>query len=164
MTVDLRRLIQLTDKAVMNRSRMCKARVVFDNVVDDDKRGTYLEVILRAHCTGSQHTYTVVFRFSNFGSTKSLLDHPTWARCSCPYFLYYLEVALTRRGSSNVYYSNGRYPKIRNPKAIPYLCKHLIASARPALKVLDDRTKELKKGKLKKRNKAIPKSVRKLMP
>lgn len=53
--------------------------------------------------------------------------HPCWVHCDCEYFLYNVEVALSARGSSNVLTSNGNFPKIRNPRMKPYLCKHLLA-------------------------------------
>jgi len=58
-----------------------------------------------------------------------------WVHCTCPYFQYYVEVALTARGSSNVIMSNGSFPKIRNPRMRPYLCKHLYAAGLVAPKV-----------------------------
>ena len=45
--------------------------------------------------------------------------------CSCPYFLYNLEVALESRGASVIFYSNGAHPAVRNPEMRAYLCKHL---------------------------------------
>jgi hypothetical protein len=51
-------------------------------------------------------------------------NNPVWVHCSCPYFKYYLEVALAARGSASILSSNGRYPKIRNPGMKPFLCKH----------------------------------------
>jgi len=51
-----------------------------------------------------------------------------WVHCDCPYFQYYVEVALTARGASSVLTSNGSFPKIRNPSMRPYLCKHLYSA------------------------------------
>jgi len=49
-----------------------------------------------------------------------------WVTCSCPYWRYYCEVAVAARGSAHVLISNGQFPKIRNPRMKPYLCKHLL--------------------------------------
>jgi len=58
-----------------------------------------------------------------------------WVHCDCPYFRYYVEVALAAQKSSDVIASNGQFPKIRNPNMRPYLCKHLWAAAPLALKL-----------------------------
>lgn len=68
------------------------------------------------------------------GRMKRKTRHPVWLHCDCEYFLYYCEVAVTARGSSNVITSNGKAPKIRNPRMRPYLCKHLLRAAREAWK------------------------------
>ena len=47
--------------------------------------------------------------------------------CSCPDFLYRHEVALYRKGGAEITYSNGRLPKITNPKYRATCCKHCLA-------------------------------------
>lgn len=47
--------------------------------------------------------------------------------CSCPDFMYRHEVALYRRGGAEIEYSNGRLPKITNPKYRATCCKHCLA-------------------------------------
>jgi len=68
------------------------------------------------------------------GRMKRKTKHPAWVHCDCEYFLYYCEVAVTARGSSSVITSNGNFPKIRNPRMRPYLCKHLLRATREAWK------------------------------
>ena len=41
--------------------------------------------------------------------------------------------SVTARGSSNVITSNGAYPKIRNPRMKPYLCKHILKAVKRAV-------------------------------
>lgn len=48
---------------------------------------------------------------------------------NCPFFLFHCEYALARVGSSEIKYSNGKPPYIKNPKYVPYLCKHLTKAA-----------------------------------
>ena len=50
--------------------------------------------------------------------------------CSCEFFLYYCEVALFKAGSADIRYSNGKKPRVTNPKLIPLMCKHLVALSR----------------------------------
>jgi hypothetical protein len=47
--------------------------------------------------------------------------------CSCSDFKFCHEMALTKKGSSDVFYSNGETPDIKNPLMVPSTCKHLIA-------------------------------------
>ena len=60
---------------------------------------------------------------------------PTWVRCSCPYFKFFVEYVLDRNGSTvlrkNV--TDNKPPKIRNPEEIPYVCKHLYKALPMAL-------------------------------
>ena len=52
-------------------------------------------------------------------------DGNTYVSCSCPYFMYNLEVALNAVDSGIIYWSNGAYPSVRNPFMNAFLCKHL---------------------------------------
>lgn len=47
--------------------------------------------------------------------------------CSCDFFTYYCEVPLYMRGAADILYSNGDYPHVTNPRAIPIVCKHLLS-------------------------------------
>ena len=58
------------------------------------------------------------------------LTTPCWVQCSCPYFLYFCEYAVTKAGSSEIEFSNGRKPRVRNKNEVPILCKHLIAASK----------------------------------
>lgn len=46
--------------------------------------------------------------------------------CSCPDFKYRHEVALYMKGGSQITYSNGRRPKITNPRLRRTCCKHCL--------------------------------------
>jgi len=52
---------------------------------------------------------------------------PVWVSCSCNYFRYVCEWALSRYGSSDIIYSNGQPARFTNPRGIGTLCKHLYA-------------------------------------
>ena len=69
-----------------------------------------------------------------YGDAKNILKSPVWCHCSCEYFQFYLEVALTIKGSSSIINSTKQLPLDRNPRLLPYLCKHLIASVPAARK------------------------------
>lgn len=67
-------------------------------------------------------------------NTKALV----YCSCSCPYFLYTNEVALKSKQSSKINYSNGAFPKMRNPGMVPSTCKHVLAILRT--KIFERRT------------------------
>lgn len=50
--------------------------------------------------------------------------------CDCGRYWSTFEVALHLRGASNIIYSNGAYPYVRNPNAKIACCKHLIKALR----------------------------------
>lgn len=54
-------------------------------------------------------------------------QNPVWVSCSCNYFRFVCEWALTRYGSSDILYSNGQPARFTNPRGIGTLCKHLYA-------------------------------------
>lgn len=55
-----------------------------------------------------------------------------WVSCTCSYWLFYCEVAVFNFGrmmsgpsTTNIQFSNGAPPKVRNPMGVPMICKHL---------------------------------------
>lgn len=54
-------------------------------------------------------------------------QNPVWVSCSCNYFRYVCEWALSRYGSSDIIYSNGQPARTTNPRGIGTLCKHIYA-------------------------------------
>jgi hypothetical protein len=53
-----------------------------------------------------------------------------WVSCSCPYFKFTAEVSLYKKDSSDIIFSNGADPNIKNPRQIPIVCKHILAAIR----------------------------------
>lgn len=47
--------------------------------------------------------------------------------CNCPDYWSTWEVALHKKGSADIRYSNGDPPDTKNPRMIPGCCKHLFA-------------------------------------
>ena len=68
----------------------------------------------------------VIVRLYHSIAGGGMQDRPVWVHCSCEWFTYNSEYAFALAGSSDIINSNGDWPKIRNPKARPYLCKHLV--------------------------------------
>jgi hypothetical protein len=107
--------------------------------VDDDDQGRHkLFTCVAKDKDGPRQVALRIYSSNPKGLMKS--DHRAWVHCDCPYFKYYVEVAVAARGSSTVLTSNGQFPKIRNPRMTPYLCKHLVAAVKPALRMKPKKT------------------------
>lgn len=150
----LAQLIKLTPSPIRERANSeCRAvrkqyevgsRDGFRRVYRKDKE-YYNEFRFYSVCKdGKRHSY---IRF--YGPPKA--DTPVWVWCSCPFFTYTLEVVLAKFNSSTIRLSNGMLPQVRNPKMVPYLCKHLVRASVDAVKQQKDlakkRVEELKKQK-----------------
>lgn len=105
---------------------------------DDEGEHKVYTATVRTQLPGKKVRHVVIKFYGSRtagGRMKKQNKHPCWVHCDCEYFLYYLEVALAARGSSNVITSNGAFPQVRNPRMRPYLCKHLLRAARHAWKL-----------------------------
>jgi len=127
----LRQLMMTTPKNIRQNIRGCRIRVVTAFEGNDDN-GKYKEVHMQVGCTTDPRLVRYRFYGPSGSSLATYIDEPLWVHCSCEYFTYYIEVALAARGSSTVLDSNGNFPRIRNPKFVPHLCKHAYFAARPA--------------------------------
>lgn len=64
---------------------------------------------------------------------KKFTDSKVLFSCSCPDHMFTWEYALTKRGNSQIIFSNGEPADLRNPRNSPGLCKHGIALFRAIL-------------------------------
>lgn len=64
-------------------------------------------------------------------------QNPVWVSCSCNYFRFVCEWALSRYGSSDILYSNGQPARFTNPRGIGTLCKHIYAAIPAAIAAWD---------------------------
>ena len=46
--------------------------------------------------------------------------------CSCEWFCFYSEYALTKYNASGIRYCNGKPPNTTNPGLVPCVCKHIL--------------------------------------
>lgn len=89
-----------------------------------DAKGPFQRATFEVVATNGPRRVTV----KSYGDpSKNIFQRSTWMHCSCPWFLFFCEYALARRGSSDIINSNGKPPDITNPKQWPYACKHVIA-------------------------------------
>jgi hypothetical protein len=137
----LKRLLQLTPKDILSRANKCRVRII-KSVIDSDDIGDHKFVLANVKATDGDRTAAIKFYQL---SKRNLVNSESWVYCSCPYFKYYLEVALTARESASILESNGAFPFIRNPSMRPYLCKHLAALSK---KAPTTKVKEVRPGKI----------------
>lgn len=125
----LRQLMQNTPLEVRTKSQQTTATVISAKKAVK-KSLNALVLTVRCKAITEKVFYDVVIELYPTEVHKNVyerpsLDLPTWVQCSCPFFLFHCEYALARVGSSEIKYSNGKPPYIKNPKYVPYLCKHL---------------------------------------
>lgn len=118
----LQKLVQNTPRDVRTRSKLCACRRTSSKEKLRGKKFLYLEQQYRTKCMFKFWKQTIRFH-GDIVSKKT----DVWVSCTCPYWKYYCETAVSYDGSTSLLYSNGEFPVIRNPKSISYLCKHLFA-------------------------------------
>lgn len=128
----LRDLMAATPGSVRRRASRLRAfwRVKGEDRYDNHLDAPYRLYILRCKPPRSNKTQQIFSQWVRvYGQTgpgsPSALSQRIWARCSCEYFKFNLEVALAMVGSSTVKYSNGMIPVHTNPMMRRFLCKHL---------------------------------------
>ncbi len=135
----LKRLMDNTPRPVQDRAKLTNAQVIHSEIVGrSSKYGVH--VVVRCDSNTEETHYDTVVEFFPPPITqkeyeKPTLNTPTFVKCSCPFFLFHCEYALTRSGNSEIDYSNGKRPVIKNPNQTPYLCKHLFKAAPAALRM-----------------------------
>jgi hypothetical protein len=160
---DLQELLGMTPSEIIKRSQM-QCRPVRKQYALGSKNGWkkarsgfaayYNEMRVYSMCTdGKRYSY---IRF--YGPPE--LSTPVWVWCSCPYFKYYLEVALANRNGTSIKTTSGpgqetykgrtvsrkpvinKPPNVRNPSQAIYLCKHLALAAKLGLAQKKDMASE----------------------
>lgn len=93
------------------------------------KLGDVYEIIYKVKCTKEWRNVTLRFmkKSPKDPMPTPSLTVPTWVRCTCPWFLFHCEYALSQSGSTWVHYSNGEPANQTNPQNIPFVCKHIYA-------------------------------------
>ena len=122
----LKQLIPLTPSNVRKRAKFIQikpTRAITDLDVDGRTFRKIQFTAIDKKGSGSPHLLTVRLYGKN-----EVLNSDCWIHCSCEYFTFNLEVALTTQGSSSVINSNGALPVEKNPEMKGHLCKHLIAA------------------------------------
>lgn len=143
MPLTQKQLVKNTPKVVKDRSKICVIRPKQQGkYVKDKKLGNVFEIQYTVKCLDGDRTVTLRYvGKAKPGLSKSkrssgipAKDSELWVSCDCPYHLFYVEYALAKYKSSDIIYSNGKRPKIKNPKEIAFTCKHVNLAMETAIK------------------------------
>lgn len=124
-------LLKLTHAKIRRRTAGLQPGTQKDQVQGGGKFRTCIGRVSLYNPYSSGDSYVTAIR--NYGTMTNpkefsfAADSRLWVHCSCPYFLFHLEMALVLKKCSTQYDSNGDMPRITNPQYRPYLCKHLFA-------------------------------------
>ena len=123
--ITLRRLIKETPARVRRRAAETQT-ILVDSYMAFTRQGRpYSLATFRSKGWFSPKAGTWICQIRLFGNSSDVYTHQAWVRCNCPYFKFHSEVAISKRGSTTVKFSNGADPIVTNPKNQPRLCKHL---------------------------------------
>jgi hypothetical protein len=127
----LKQMARVTPKPIHNNS----AYVKITSHKTLNVKGT-LNPVLRVNTVYSTHDHTGAkkteiekyqCRVEGLeGPNKKIHESRCTVACECPYFMFYCEYALTQHGASRIFFSNGAPPVDKNPRLIPWVCKHLL--------------------------------------
>lgn len=124
-------LLKLTPAKIRKRTSGMQPGTQKDQVQGGGKFRTCIGRVSLYNPESSGDSYVTAIK--NYGTLENprefsfQADSKIWVHCSCPYFLFHLEMALVLQKCSTQYDSNGDLPVITNPKLRPFLCKHLYA-------------------------------------
>ena len=126
--ISISKSVNATPTTIVQNSRGCKIlSFAAGKYVDDDdstKRGVMITAGVVHHPPkGSGIIRSVDLRiFPHTSGSAPSMNSLFWVSCSCPWFLFNCEVALTIHQSSWLIYSNGVLPVVRNPQFLPWSC------------------------------------------
>jgi hypothetical protein len=120
-------LVRNTPRNIIDNTKTVRTMRLVQAWSSVDEKGRMFKGVM-VHSRASSVVRLVQFRLYASQKGVPIFDHNAWIHCSCEYWLFYLEVALSTKGSSSIINSNGEYPAIRNPHLQPHVCKHVYAA------------------------------------
>jgi len=123
----LSKIIGATPQNVKDSAR--EVGVALNKAVTDGETTFYS---FKARSKGGKDTYTPQIVLTGTDIKKTQLPRSkAWVTCTCSYFKFNCEAALTKHGSSSIIHTKGYKPKGSkrgpvNPRMIPQICKHLV--------------------------------------
>jgi len=144
MALKQKTLVTNTPQIVKNRAKLCHIKTIQVGKYKKLKNGELVyEIEYSVQCLdGTRHVTLRYLSPSKFGRSFGkgiVLSYPddnseVWVSCDCPYHKFHVEFALTKHKSSSIIFSNGKRPKVKNPREIPFTCKHIYLALETAKK------------------------------
>lgn len=125
--LSLRQLLKATPPYIHNNSRDVIVRSLKESIT----KGGFPAV--QAKAMSMTNTRRVEYKLSVIGKDRELPVYKqkhVLVSCSCDFFTFTCEYALTQWGSAQIKYSNGEPAVTTNPGNQPLMCKHLVKLAK----------------------------------
>lgn len=153
MPIPAKKIVRNTPTVVRNRTRSCSIRTKSPGKeISHPRFGRTLEQEFHVQCLDGVRTVTLRWVGPKKPGPQSEQDLGTphdntelWISCTCPFFLFYNEYALAKVDSSDILYSNGQPPVVRNPGEVPFVCKHGFMAIKESIKLWKTQSRLRKK-------------------
>jgi len=123
----LSKLINNTPEQIVLNSRNVTGRVLKSYWDVDNEGKEHRKIMIRAKDIVTRNPPKTLV-LSIYGTERDITKNKAWVYCNCEYFKFYLEVALSLRGSSSIIEATKQLPVNNNPRLTPYLCKHILSA------------------------------------
>jgi len=143
--ISLSQILRGTMKSVKDKSR--NVRTVRVKTARDADGRIFYRLKIGSRSKRKFRNVVIVLYVKKFSPSR-IKRAPAWISCDCEFFKYYCERALVKQGSSSIIHTRDYDPARKvtkrevNPRNIPMMCGHILAS----LKVLSKLP--LEKGKI----------------
>lgn len=138
-------LLVNTPSEVIKKSRKVRADITSVKKVQRNGK-TFLEFNMKGRAITDKVYYDLtilIYTARKKNKNPNVLEYekpdkfsPVWVRCTCPYFMFYVEWVLAKEESTTLRRTtDNKPPNIKNPQRIPYVCKHLYRALPLALDV-----------------------------
>lgn len=126
----LEKMLRLSPPNWLTNSDGCRIKNYKKIIDSEDKNPTVLALVYSIYDSkGNRKDNPIVHRCyikGIDGKKKKIISSNIECSCDCDAYKYWSEVALHNKEASLILFSNGEDPIEKNPKKIPYGCKHLI--------------------------------------
>lgn len=143
MYITVKSALNLTPSNVRERAVNGRVAILLDKMEKPTSRAKCRSIYMRVHLSNGKSSHlnhSCAIRI--YGSAKDAKqymmrpDSRIWMHCHCQYFFWYCEQALVKVKASSYLGTNDKgehvnpdlWRRIRNPKLVPYPCKHLYAA------------------------------------
>jgi len=138
-----KRILDFTPGKIKARTRVCSIRIIGQGKYKNSRKlGKVYELKYYVRCLDGNRRVTLRYVGNKKpGINRREQEDPEpnlntqlWASCGCPWHMYVCEYSLAKQSSSDIIYSNGQPPVIKNPHMIGWCCKHVVLAIQKSIK------------------------------